>query len=130
MQAKRVAFGRILEQRVQCIKMAGTSQRRNVAMSRCPHVVTSQRRDVGSTYTEVNVAATSRRLNVAATSRRLNVAGRRQHGICLSIFKCKKGTIIRGDRRSRNVRTRARKSQQQDFDLGEEPSFCIFFFSD
>ena len=67
MQVKRVAFGRILEQRVQCIKMAGTS--------RCRNVVTSPCRDVSTSRRWINIyisqqAATSRRLNVATLQRR------------------------------------------------------------
>ena len=67
MQAKRVAFGRILEQRVQYIKMDGTSRRCNVT--------TSPRRDVPTSRRWVNIyrsqqAATSRRLNVATSQRR------------------------------------------------------------
>ena len=90
----------------QCIKMAGTSRR--------PNVVTPQRRDIESTYIEVNKWQ-RRDVSTSYSSQSL---------------KAKGGPEFRGDRRSRNVRTRARKSQQADFDFGEEPSFCIFFFSD
>ena len=60
-----------------CIKLAGTSRR--------PHVVTSQRRDVGSTNVEVN----KQQHRDVATSRC-------QRDSCLSIIKSKKGTRIRG----------------------------------
>ena len=103
--------------RTQCIKTAPTSRR--------PHVVLSQRREVGSTYIEVNKrqrrdvstsrhlnVVTSRRLNVAtsqrcdvSTLRRLNIVtsqcrdvatSRCQRELFLSIIKRKIGTIIQG----------------------------------
>ena len=103
------------------MKRSATSQR--------PHVVTFQRRDVGSTDTEVNNqkrrnVSTSRRLNVAesqrrgvSTSRRLNVAAsqcrdvetsRRQHEICTSSFKA---PMVQNLRVSGGVRKRARNSR-------------------
>ena len=53
-------------------------QRRDVPTSRCPHFVTFQRRDVGSTNTEVNNqkrrnVSTSRHLNVATSARDLHL---------------------------------------------------------
>ena len=80
--------------RRQCIKMTGTSRR--------PNVVTSQRRDVESTYKEVN----KRQRRDAPTSRR-------QRELFLSIIKRQMGTELEGDRRSKIIRTRARKSEQQ-----------------
>ena len=61
MQAKRVVFGSILEQR-EAVHKDGWN------------VVTSQRHDVGSTYIEVNKrqrcdVSTSRRCNVATSTR-------------------------------------------------------------
>ena len=54
---KRAVFGSILEQRMKVHKdgwNAATFQRRDVPKSRRPHVVTPQRRDVGSTNLKVN----------------------------------------------------------------------------
>ena len=87
--------------------MAGTSRR--------PHIVTSQRRNVGSTYIEVNKR---QRRDVSAS-------------YASQSLKAKRGPELKGGSEIEDVRTRARKSsQQQDFGLGEEPSFCIFIFSD
>ena len=84
------------------------------------NVAMSQRCDVGSTYIEVN----KRKRRDVSTSRR-------QRELCLSIIKSKRGLEFKGGSEIEDVRTRARKSSQhQDFDLGEEPSFCIFIFSD
>ena len=71
--------------------MAGTSRR--------PHVVTSQRRDVGSTNIKVNKR---QHRDISASS-------------VFSSLKAKRGAEVEvsGDRRSRNVRTRARKPEQQ-----------------
>ena len=81
--------------------------------------MTSQRRDVGSTYIEVNM----RQRRDVSTSRR-------QREFCLSIVKSKKGTRIGeiGDRGAYELRHRNHNSS--DFDLGEEPSFVFFFFFD
>ena len=70
--------------------MAGTSRR--------PHVVTSQRRDVGSTNIKVN---NRQRRDVSASS-------------AFSSLKAKKGAELEV---SGLVRTRARKSEQSDIDL-------------
>ena len=86
-----------------------------VGTSRRPNVATSQRRDVGSTYIEVNKR---QRRDVSAS-------------YSSQSLKAKWGPEFKGGSEIEDVRTRARKSsQQQDFDLGEEPSFCIFIFSD
>ena len=71
--------------------MAGTSRR--------PYVVTSQRRDVGSTNIKVNKR---QRRDVRASS-------------VFSSLKEKTGAEFEGsgDPRSRNVRTRARKPEQK-----------------
>ena len=71
MQVKRATFGSILEQR-EAVHKDGWN------------VATSQRRDVGSTYIEVN----KRQRRDVSTSRR-------QHELCLSIIKSKKVTRIR-----------------------------------
>ena len=88
-------------------------ERRDVPTSRLPHVVTSQRRDVGSTYIEVNKR---QRRDVSAS-------------YASQSLKAKKRTRIGGSEIEER-KTRAWKSKQPDLDLGEEPSFCIFFFSD
>ena len=62
---------------LKCKELAGTL--------RCPNVVTSQRRDVGSTKIEVN-----------KRQRRDVETSRHQRDFCLSIIKSKKGTRIRG----------------------------------
>ena len=104
--------------------MAGTS--------RLPHVVSSQRRDVGSTYIEVNKrqrrdVLTSRRPNVATSQRRDVPTSRRQREFCLSIIKSKKGTRIQGigDRGAYELGHGNHNSN--NFDLGEEP--IILYFS-
>ena len=67
----------------------------------------------------------------AAKSRRLNVATLQCHDVSasfyLSIIKSKGGLEFEA---SKIIRTRARKSEQQDLDLEEGTDFCIFFFSD
>ena len=82
--------------------MAGTSRR--------PHVVTSQRRDVGSTNIKVN----NRQRRNASTSRRLNVATSQRRDVSassvFSSLKAKRGVEFEV---SGIVRTRARKSEQQ-----------------
>ena len=71
LEPKRAAFRSIFGSNgEQSKKVAATSRRHNVA--------TSQRRDVGSTNTEVNNlkrrdASTSRRLNVATSARDLHL---------------------------------------------------------
>ena len=67
-----------------------TSQLRDVPTSRRPHVVTSQRRDVGSTNIKVN------KRQVATSQRRDVATSRRQCEFCLLIIKSKKGCIIGG----------------------------------
>ena len=125
MQVKRVVFGNILKQRVQCIKMAGTSRRRNVA--------TSPRRDVSTSRRWVNIyrsqqAATSRCLNIVKSQCRDVATSRRQRRICLSIIKSKKGTRIRGIGDRREYELGHRNHNSSDFDLGEEPVNLYFFF--
>ena len=91
----------------QCIKVVATSRR--------PHVVTSQRRDVGSTYIEVN----KRQCRDVSASRR-------QCEFYLSIIKSKKGTRIQriGDRGEYELGHGNHNSS--DFDLGEEPVNLYF----
>ena len=118
MQAKRAVFGSILEQTVVVHKdgfNVATSPRRDVPTSRRPHVVTSQRHDVGSTYIEVN----KRQRHDVSTSRR-------QREFCLSIIKSKKGTRIRGIRDRGAYELGHENHNSSDFDLGEEPVICIF----
>ena len=85
--------------------------------SQRPNIVTSQRRDVGSTKIEVN-----------KRQRRDVPTSRRQHDFCLSIIKRKKGTIfeMREDRMKEGTKTR----NSSDLDPEEKTDFCIFFFSD
>ena len=78
-----------------------TSQRHDVPTSRRPHVVTSQRRNIGSTNIKVNNmqrrdASTSRRLNVATSQRHDVATSRRQCEFCLLIIKSKKGCRFGG----------------------------------
>ena len=94
----------------QCIKVAETSRRCNVA--------TSPRRDVGSTYIEVN-----------KRQRRDVSMSRRQRECCLSIIKSKKG-----DQNSRiedrgSYKLGHGNESSSDIDLERGPDFCIFFFS-
>ena len=84
-------------------------------MSRRPHVVTSQRLDVGSTYIEVN-----------KRQRRDVAMSRRQREFFLSIIKRKKGTIIRGIGDQGAYELGHENHNSSDFDLGEEPVICIF----
>ena len=85
----------------QCIRTSGTLRR--------PNVATSPRRDVPTSR--------RRRLNVA-TSQRRDVSA----SAVFSSFKRKQD----GDFEvSGNARTRARKSEQQDIDLEEEPGIYI-----
>ena len=77
--------------------MAGTSRR--------PHVVTSQRCDVESTYIEVNSG------NVAMSQRRDVSMSRRQRDLFLSIIKSKRGDQnSRGGSEIKDVQTRALRS--------------------
>ena len=98
--------------------MAGTSRR--------PHVVMSQRRDVGSTNIKVNKrqrrdVSTSRRLNIS-TSQRRDVSA----SFVFSTLKEKKGCIILGIRNCTNegaeIRAAATLSKEG------EPMICIFLF--
>ena len=125
-------------------------ERRDVPMSRRPHVVTSQRHDVGSTNTGVNKqkrhdVSTSRRLNVAtsqrrdvSTSRRLNVATSQRRDVSTSrrlnvatsardlpsIIKSTKGSELEA---SGNVRPRARKSRAAATLITKKsPRFVLF----
>ena len=78
--------------------------------------MTSQRRDVGSTYIEVNKR---QRRNVSTS--------RHQREFCLSIIKSKKGTIIRGIGDRGAYELGHGNHNNSDFDLGEEP--VILYFS-
>ena len=90
------------------------------------NVATSQRRDVESTYKEVNKrqrrdAPTSRRPNVATSQRRDVPTSRRQHEFLLSIIKRQMGTEFEriGDWESHEP---GRGNQScSDIDPGEEP---------
>ena len=102
--AKRAVFGSILEQRMKVHKDCW-----NVATFQRPHVVTPQRRDVGSTKLKVNKwkrhdAPTSRRLNIA-TLQRLDVNA----SFVLSSLKAKRGCRIGGigDRTNSGTEIRA-----------------------
>ena len=76
-----------------------------VGTSRRPHVVTSQRRDVGST----NIKVKNRQRRDASTLRRLNVATSRcQYEFCLLIIKSKKGCRFRGIENRTNQGTEIR----------------------
>ena len=90
-------------------------ERRDVATSRRPHVVTSQRHDVGSTYIEVN-----------KRQRRDVAMSRRQREFCLSIIKSKKGTRIRGIGDRGWYELWHGNQNSSDFDIEEEPIICIF----
>ena len=92
------------------MKMVGASRRSNVA--------TSPRRDATTSRRWVNhyksqQAVTSRRLNVVTSQRRNVATSRCQLEIGPPSLKAKGVQNLRGDQRSGNVRTRARKSDQQ-----------------
>ena len=97
----------------------GSQQVANVAMS--------QRRDA-STSRRLNVTTPQRR--VVSTSRRLNVASSQRRDVS-AIFASPslkaKGTRNRGS--FKNVRTRARKSEQLRPRLAEKRPTFVFFFS-
>ena len=82
-------------------------ERRDVPTSRRPHVVTPQRRDVGSTNIKVNKLQCH---DVSASS-------------ASPSLKAKRGLEFEA---SGIARTRARKSEQQDIEFEEEPMICIF----
>ena len=102
---------------LKCKELAGTSLRSSV--------VTSQRRDVGSTNIEVN----KRQRRDVSTSRRLNVATSQHRDVnaisASPSSKAKRGPELDG---GEMVRTRARKSEQQRPRPEEETYFCIFSF--
>ena len=86
-----------------------------IGTSRRPNVATSPRRDVESTYKEVN----KRQRRDAPTSRR-------QRELFLSIIKRQMGTEFEGGSEIENRTNRGRKPEQSDIDLEEEPVICIF----
>ena len=95
--------------------------RRDVPTSRCPHVVTFQRRDVGSTNTEVNNqkrldASTSRHLNVATLQHRGVSTGSAPHHLKHQWFR------IEGIERRTNEGTEFQSSSDTDFE--EVPVIC------
>ena len=108
---------------MQCIRMVGTS--------RHPNVATSQRRDVESTYKEVNKrqrhdAPTSRRPNVATSQRRDVPTSRRQREFLLSIIKRQMGKEFEGEIGDWESYEPGRGNQSSsDIDLEEEPVICI-----
>ena len=93
-------------------------------MSRRPHVVTSQRRDVGSTYIEVNKRQ-RRDVNVATLQRRDVSASSASQSL-----KAKRGLEFEGIRDRGSYELGHENQNISDFDLGEEPVICIFFFLD
>ena len=95
--------------------------RRDVPTSRRLHVVTFQRRDVGSTNTEVN---NHKRLNVS-TSRRLNIATLQRHDVSTgSAHHHLKHQWFRieGIGRRTNISTEFQSSSDTDFE--EVPVIC------
>ena len=96
--------------------MAGTLRR--------PNVVTSQRRDVGSTIYRSQQAATSRRPNVVTSQCRDVATSRRQHELCLSIIKSKKRD--HNSRHQGSYELGHENQSSSDIDLDEEPVICIF----
>ena len=84
--------------------------RRDVPTSRRPHVVTFQRRDVGSTNIEVN---NQKRCDVSTS--------RRQHGICTSSFKAPM-VQNRGYREAYEYQHGI--PEQSDTDFEEVPVIC------
>ena len=95
------------------------------------NVATSQRRDVESTYKEVNKrkrrdAPTSRRSKVATSQRRDVATSPRQCEFLLSIIKRKMGTEFEGIGDWESYEPGCRNQSSSDIDLGEEPAICTF----
>ena len=97
-----------------------TCQRRDVPTSRRPHVVTSQRRDVGSTNTTVNK---QQRRDVATSQHRDVETSRRQREICPPSLKAAKGLEFGGIGRRTKEGTEFQSRSDTDFE--EVPVICI-----
>ena len=87
--------------------MTGTSRR--------PNFATSQRRDVESTYKEVN-----------KQQRRDVPTSRRQREFLLSIIKRQMGTEFGGIGDWESYEPGRGNQSNSDIDLGEEPAICTF----
>ena len=85
--------------------------RRDVPKSRRPHVVTFQRRNVGSTDTKVN---NQKRRDVSTS--------RRQHGICTSSFKA---PMVQNGGMGRRTNEGTEFQSSSDTDFEEVPVICI-----